>query len=78
MKNKSEVTRKYVCAVCDAELVGKGEGLKTFTCSKHPTRMVTTPRDTSGGSEQLRDRRKEPVTVQRNTQVKVKFFQEVN
>jgi hypothetical protein len=48
-----------------------GEGLKTGTCPKHPFRMVTVTRDTSGGSEQLRDKRKEPVMVKRHTQVKV-------
>lgn len=69
-----KIVREYHCAMCDEKLTGKGDGLKTFTCPKHPTRMVTTPRDTSGGSEQLRDRRKEPVTVQRHTLVKVVHF----
>jgi len=48
-----------------------GEGLKTGVCKKHPFRMVTVIKDTSGGSEQLRDRRKEPVMVKRHTQLKV-------
>ena len=65
------MTRKYVCDVCQAELTGKGEGLKTFQCPKHPYRTVTVSRDTSGGSEQLRDRRREPVAVQRHTKVRV-------
>lgn len=68
--------KQYVCAVCEERLTGKGEpgGLKTFTCPKHPFRFVTVQRDTSGGSEQLRDRRKEPVQIKRHTLVKVVKF----
>lgn len=71
-----KITREYHCAVCNEKLTGKGEpgGLKTFTCPKHPFRFVTVPRDTSGGSEQLRDRRKEPVTLKRHTLVRVVNF----
>jgi len=65
------MTRQYVCAECSEPLKGTGEGLKTFKCPKHPFRFVTVMRDTSGGSEQLRDRRKEPVTLKRHTAVKV-------
>jgi hypothetical protein len=65
------MAKMYVCAVCEEPVKMLGEGLKTATCSKHPTRMVTVSRDTSGGSEQLRDRRQEPVTVKRHTQVRV-------
>ena len=65
------MSNSYVCAICNETLQGKGEGLKTFKCVKHPFRNVTVSRDTSGGSEQLRDRRKEPITVQRHTAVKV-------
>ena len=68
--------REYHCAVCGEKLTDKGDGLKTFTCPKHPSRFVTVPRDTSGGSEQLRDRRKEPVQIKRHTLVKVVRFKD--
>ena len=61
----------YVCDTCNEPLKAAGEGLKTFKCSKHPFRTITVQKDTSGGSEQLRDRREEPVTVQRHTKVRV-------
>ena len=70
------MTRQYVCSICDEPLKGTGEGLKTFRCPKHPYRLVTVQRDTSGGSEQLRDRRKEPVQVKRHTAAKVKHFKD--
>ncbi len=66
-----KISRQYVCAVCQEPVKMTGEGLKTGTCPKHPVRMATVVKDTSGGSEQLRDRRKEPVMVKRHTQVKV-------
>jgi hypothetical protein len=62
--------RIYTCAECQEPLKGTGEGLKTFKCQKHPFRFVTVLRDTSGGSEQLRDRRKEPVAQKRHTKVR--------
>ena len=65
------MAKQYVCATCGQALKGRGDGLKTFICPKHPFRFVTVQRDTSGGSEQLRDRRKEPVSVKRHTEVKV-------
>lgn len=65
------MARLYVCAVCNETLKGAGEGLKTFTCRKHPFRFVTTQRDLSGGQENGRDQRKSPVTVKRHTLVKV-------
>jgi hypothetical protein len=66
------MANQYVCATCNEPVQSAGEGLKTFTCRKHPFRFVTVNRDTSGGSEQLRDRRREPVQVRRHTQVKVR------
>ena len=63
--------RQYVCDECQEVLRATGEGLKTFKCPKHPVRYVTVARDTSGGSEQLRDRRREPIVVQRHTKVRV-------
>jgi hypothetical protein len=66
------MSNQYVCAICNDPVQATGEGLKTFTCRKHPFRYVTVNRDTSGGSEQLRDRRKEPVTVKRHTLVRVR------
>jgi hypothetical protein len=67
----SVTSKQYVCFVCEQPVKMAGDGLKTATCPKHPSRMVTVTRDTSGGSEQLRDKRKEPVMVKRHTQVKV-------
>ena len=65
--------RSYVCATCGEAVKRTGQpgNLGTFKCPKHPFRFVTVSRDTSGGSEQLRDCRKEPVSVKRHTLVKV-------
>ena len=67
------MAKQYVCATCGEVLQAKGEehGLKTWTCRKHPVRMVTIERDFSGGKEADRGQRKTPVTVKRHTQVRV-------
>lgn len=67
----SVTSKQYVCFVCEQPVKMTGDGLKTATCPKHPFRMATVIRDTSGGSEQLRDKRKESVMVKRHTQIKV-------
>ena len=74
----TKITRQYQCATCNTPLTGKGEGLKTFTCPKHPVRFVTVQRDTSGGLEQTKDRRREPTTVKRHTLVKVVHLKQVD
>jgi hypothetical protein len=62
----------YCCDACGAQLQGRGDGLKTFTCPKHRARFVTVSRDLSGGKEDRKDARHVGVTRSRHTLVSVR------
>ena len=73
MKTRKKI---YVCSECDAPVTKSGEGLGTFKCKSHPVRFVTVSRDTSGGKEADQGHRKDPVSVQRHTRVRIKYENE--
>lgn len=68
-----DTQRTYHCAGCGDRLTNAGNGLKTFRCPKHPLRMVSVLRDTSGGKEDDREARTNVVVVRRATKVLVKY-----
>lgn len=74
---KGEIVKKrqYVCDECNRPVIFSGTGLKTTHCPAHPTRFVSVPRDTSGGKEAERNRRKDSVVVSRPTKVRVVYAQ---
>jgi hypothetical protein len=65
-----KVQRIYVCAECGGAVTQCGTGLGTWTCPKHPKRLLNVERRVDSGKEAERSSMWAGVPVVRHTKVR--------